>query len=180
MKQEIDAVTEIVLGGLPAGRRVLIGIDGVDASGKSTFAAALAERVTGRSVVLIHVDDFLNPSRVRHQCGRHSPEGFWLHTYDYDALKAFVLDPLSPSGNGEYRSASFDPELDAMDPSLLRVADQDAVILVEGMFLHRDRLTDVWDRSVFLDTNPARPRLHDDVADAAAAAAEERSRLTLG
>ena len=37
-----------------------------------------------------------------------------------------------------------------MKPELIE-APSDAVIVVEGMFLHRDELLDFWDVSVFLD-----------------------------
>jgi uridine kinase len=49
------------------GRRVLVAIDGPDGAGKTTFAADLSaalERI-GRPVVVIHVDNFLNPRASR-------------------------------------------------------------------------------------------------------------------
>ncbi|MGV0153296.1 hypothetical protein ACSW29_08165 [Rhodococcus sp. GB-02] len=36
----------------------------------------------GSPLIAIHVDDFLNPSKIRHRRGRQSPEGFWLDSYD--------------------------------------------------------------------------------------------------
>lgn len=38
------------------GRR-MVAIDGVDGSGKTTFAANLVHAITARPVVLVHVDD---------------------------------------------------------------------------------------------------------------------------
>ena len=55
---------------LPAGTgRSLIAVDGVDGSGKSTFADDLAAVIRGRPVIVIRVDDFLNLRDVRHQRG---------------------------------------------------------------------------------------------------------------
>lgn len=139
---------------LPRGRRALVGVDGVDGSGKTTFSAALAPALAaaaGRPVLLIHLDDFLNPSAVRHRRGRRSPEGFWLDTYDYAAFHEFILAPLGAGGDGGYRAASYDPAADAVRPAERRQAPEDAVVVVEGMFLHRDGLHGRWNFSVFLD-----------------------------
>ncbi|MEO7015793.1 MAG: hypothetical protein ABI130_04405 [Leifsonia sp.] len=151
MTTGFQSVAAAVLQGLPTGGRVLVGIDGVDGSGKTTFTETLASAITDRGVVIIHLDDFLNPPHIRHRRGRDSPDGFWLDTYDYRALKTLVMDPLCSSGSGRYRTARLDPiaDVDAATPVL--VAEVDAVVLIEGMFLHRDELAGVWDRSVFLD-----------------------------
>jgi uridine kinase len=77
-------------------------IDGVDASGKSTFADWLAEalRSFGRSAQVIHVDDFVHVSSVRHRRGRNSPEGYFHDSYAYASLTRYVVQPLSASGDG--------------------------------------------------------------------------------
>ncbi|MGZ0711339.1 uridine kinase (plasmid) [Coraliomargarita sp. W4R53] len=148
MTPELQAVTDAVLMGLPTDRRVLMAIDGVDGSGKSTFAATLADREQRRPVVTIHLDRFLNPPAVRHRRGRESPEGFWLDTHDYAAFRSLALEPLSAVGNGEYRECS-DAEDDATCAP--KTAAANALVLFEGMFLHRDELAGTWDRSIFLD-----------------------------
>ncbi len=71
----MDVIVKRVLDNVPDQHRALIGIDGVDASGKSTFAAALARGVSGRPVELVHLYDFLNPSTIRHRRGRVPPRG---------------------------------------------------------------------------------------------------------
>lgn len=115
----------------PRTGRQLVAIDGIGGSGKTLFTAALAEEITSRAVVVLRVDDFFNPSEVQHARGRHSPEGFWLDTYDYDSLIGDALEPLSAS-HRHYRAAL------AASPS---VAAEDALALVEGTFLLRDRRT---------------------------------------
>jgi len=146
----MDAVVEFVCTHLPP-TRALVAIDGVDGSGKTTFAADLAARITQRPVILIHVDDFLNPTSTRHARGRRSPEGFWLDSYNYRALDEYVLESLSPRGNGRYRAASYDPATDSIIRPPAASAPQDAIVLIEGMFLHRGELADRWDLSLFLD-----------------------------
>ncbi|GAB3519752.1 uridine kinase [Arthrobacter monumenti] len=149
--QGIPAIADFISTQLPAAHRTLIGIDGVDGSGKTTFANTLAMSFPSRQTAVIHVDDFLNPPEVRHRRGRHSPEGFWLDSYDYEALWRDVIEPLLPSGTGIYRAASFDPSKDkALQPSPQQSAT-DTVVIIEGMFLHLDELVNVWDLSLFLD-----------------------------
>jgi uridine kinase len=131
--------------------RVLIAVDGVDGSGKSTFANDLAEVIRVRPVIVIHADDFLNLRAVRHRRGRDSPEGFWLDTYDYEALFRHVLFPLRRGGSGSYRPAATDHHQDVrLNPPIMQAAEN-AVVIVEGMFLHRDELVGCWDYSCFLD-----------------------------
>lgn len=129
----------------------LMAIDGVDGSGKTTFAANLAAEIQHRPVIVIHVDDFLNPSPIRHSRGRHSPEGFWRDTYNYAAVRESVLVPLGPSGHGRYSPVAYDLLTDRTVPAMPLQAPANAVVLVEGMFLHRDELAASWDASVFLD-----------------------------
>ncbi|HET7901538.1 MAG TPA: hypothetical protein VFL59_10150 [Candidatus Nanopelagicales bacterium] len=132
---------------------VRVGVDGVNGSGKTTFADALATVLEerGRSVVRIREDDFLNPRVIRYRLGRASPEGYLADSYDLVRLRTDVLDPLGPSGDGRFREGSLDLATDtALDPPW-RVAAPGSVLVLDGMFLHRDELAGVWDVSVLLD-----------------------------
>lgn len=137
---------------LPDGWR-LVGIDGVDGSGKTVLAGELAAliRGAGRAVVEIHVDDFHHLRAHRYRRGRLSAEGFWLDSYDYAALERDVLQPLGDGGSGAYRPVATDLERDVVvELEPLRAPD-DALVLVEGIFLHRDELAGRWDRSIYVD-----------------------------
>ncbi len=134
-------------------RPAVIAVDGADGAGKTTFARHLAASIerAGRPAVIVHEDDFLAPRRVRHRRGRHSPEGFFLDSYDLVALSQHVLEPLGPGGDRRIRRAVFDHRRDAPIHALDEEVPRDAVVIVEGMFLHRDELADRWDWSVLLD-----------------------------
>jgi uridine kinase len=128
-------------------------VDGVDGSGKTTFAQRLADAysVAGRPVHLVHLDDFLNPREVRYRRGRSSPDGFFLDSYDLASFTATVLEPLRPGGSRAIVRRVFDHRADrVVDDEAVEIA-ADAVVIVEGMFLHRDELAGRWDLSVFLD-----------------------------
>lgn len=135
------------------GRPALVAVDGVDGSGKTTFAARLAGAFTerGRPVEVVHLDDFLNPRVVRYRRGRTSPEGFFRDTYDLATFSARVLEPLGPTGSRTIVRRAFDHVADRPVTDRPVHVPADAVVIVEGMFLHRDGLREHWDVSVFLD-----------------------------
>ena len=87
-----------------------VAIDGVDAAGKTTLANELAGpfEARGRHVIRASTDGFHNPHEVRYRRGPESPEGYYLDSFDYETLRASLLEPLGPGGDLRYRTASFD------------------------------------------------------------------------
>jgi uridine kinase len=132
---------------------VRVGVDGVDGSGKTTFANELSDalQAVGREVVRVSADDFHNVRAVRYRRGRLSPEGFWQDSYNYDRLRADVLEPLGPGGSRRYRAAAHDLESDQVLDPPHELAPAGAVLVVDSLFLHRDELMGAWDFSIFLD-----------------------------
>lgn len=138
---------------LPSNGVARVGVDGVDGAGKTYFADELAAilQASGRTTIRASVDGFHNPRVVRYQRGRTSPEGYYYDSYDYEQLKAALLDPLSPGGNRRYRTAAFDHRIDARVDMPERSAAAGDILIVDGIFLHRPELGAYWDCSVFLD-----------------------------
>lgn len=139
--------------GLGAESVTRVAIDGVDGAGKTTFAkelGAVVERM-GRPVIRVSADDFLNPRSVRYRFGRTSPDGFFLDSYDYEALRRYVLEPLGPGGSGRIRRRAFDLSADAPIEAVEETPAANAILILDGLFLHRDELAEVWDFSIFLD-----------------------------
>jgi len=134
-------------------RCVRVAVDGVDGSGKTTFATELAAvlRARGRSVLHVSADEFHHVRAVRHRRGRDSAAGFWLDSYDYQALAENVLDPFAPGGSRQYRRAVHDVVTDEFLDRPWQTAPPGTVLVIDGLFLHRDELAGVWDFSVFLD-----------------------------
>jgi uridine kinase len=127
-------------------------ITGVDGAGKTTLADELAPLVgVHRPVIRASIDGFHNPRAVRHAKGRTSPEGFFRDSFNVGLFRSALLDPLAPGGNGRYRVAAFDHRIDGAVAAPELQAPTKAVLLVDGIFLQRDELIDVWDLTVFLD-----------------------------
>ncbi len=130
-------------------RPVLVAVDGADGAGKTRFADALGETLAaaGRTVGRGGIDDFLHPAAHRHALGR-TPRTVWERTTDLAAVRRDLVDPW-------------------------RARTDDAVLVVDGIFLQRPELADVWDLVVWLEV-PDAERVHrmarrdggvDDVAD---------------
>ena len=130
-----------------------VAIDGVDGAGKTHFAAELAAVLesSGRPIIRASVDGFHNPSAVRYGRGRGSPEGFYRDSYDYDALKTNLLEPLSPGGSGLYRTAVYDVALERPVNAPEKRAEVGAILIFDGIFLHRPEVRGYWDVSVWLE-----------------------------
>lgn len=152
----LQALADQILA-LPAAGVLRIGIDGVDGAGKSVFGDELAEllRAAGRRVIRASVDSFHRPRALRYQRGRHSPEGFFYDSYDYAQLRAALLDPLSPGGDGRYRTAIFDHRSDSAVSVPEAQAEPGDILVFDGIFLHRPELRSYWDWSVFLHVSTA-------------------------
>jgi uridine kinase len=150
--QILDAVAGLIPE-RPGSDCILVGVDGVDGSGKTVFADELSEviRRSGRPTVRVSVDDFHNVSALRYRRGRDSPEGFWLDSFNYARLRSDVLVPLGPGGSRRYRQRGHDLASDQELRPEPQVAPASSVVVIDGLFLHRHELADVWDFTIFLD-----------------------------
>ena len=140
----------------PAGR-VIVAIDGLDGAGKTVFADGLAEvfAETGDAVFRAGIDGFHRPRGERYLRGRRSPEGFYRDSYDYATFRRVLIDPFrdgaQTAGTTGFQLTAFDVARDAPVESQWVTAPLDAVLVVDGIFLHRPELRDLWDWSVWLD-----------------------------
>jgi len=135
---------------VPAGRRALVGVDGRGGAGKTVFADELAAVLTaaGRGVLRASVDGFHRPRADRYRRGRDSAVGYWRDAYDYDRMVRALLDPF---GRGEpVRTAVHDVRTDAVLDLPPVPVGRDDVLIVDGVFVHRDELTPYWDFSIYL------------------------------
>jgi uridine kinase len=131
--------------------RAIVAVDGVDGSGKTSFADELAPLIKQgvRPVIRAGVDGFHNPKAVRYRRGKGDPEGFFQDSYNYDSLRRHLLDPFR-QGAAWVDMARFDHRTDREIVSARREAEPSAILLFDGIFLHRDELCSLWDYSIFL------------------------------
>jgi uridine kinase len=132
---------------------VRVAIDGVDAAGKTSLADELAAtlRQRGRQVIRASIDGFHRPRAQRYWRGATSPEGYYIDSFDYGALRSALLQPLGPHGSRRFRRAVFDYRADAPHLAAEEVAPADAILLFDGVFLLRPDINDQWDYRIFVD-----------------------------
>lgn len=137
---------------LPSDRIQKVGIDGVDGAGKTTLADHLASflKDQDRPILRASVDGFHNPREIRYLKGRTSPEGFYRDSYNYDALKQNLLEPLSQEGPVSFLDAIFDVNTNLEVKRSPVQAPSNAILIFDGIFLHRPELRHYWDLSIFL------------------------------
>ncbi|MBN2503090.1 MAG: hypothetical protein JXB38_20100 [Anaerolineales bacterium] len=130
-----------------------VALDGVDAAGKTTLADELAPllQTRGRPAIRASVDYFHNPREIRYQRGRGSPEGYFYDSFNYEAVRKLLLEPLGPTGIRQYQRGCFDHETDRLKEYPLEHAPEDAILLFDGVFLLRPELLDYWDYKIFVD-----------------------------
>lgn len=148
----VDQLTDLIIA-VERPHPVRVAVDGRSAAGKSTLGDELAARIEhgGRSVVRASIDDFYCPWVHKLSRGRLSAEAFYSGAYDYPALRSLLLEPLGPNGSRHYRTRWHDGwnEEEIDDPQ--RIAPNDSILIVEGVFLLRPELNGYWDVRVFVD-----------------------------
>ena len=120
-----------------------MGISGITASGKTTFANELAEEIKKRGVPVTRasIDDFHNLREVRYAQGKESARGYYEDAHDYTAFKERLLMPLGPNGNLQYETISHNLITDILVHNEPLVAQKNMVLIVDGTFLLKKTLS---------------------------------------
>ncbi|MBI2464448.1 hypothetical protein HYV57_05825 [Candidatus Peregrinibacteria bacterium] len=156
MKQEelIKYLAEVILNA-KRHHPVRVGIDGVDASGKTTLANSLADylKSQNRNIIRASIDGFHNPKIIRYQKGRNSPEGYYKDSFDNQAIIDNLLAPLGDNGNLQYRKAIFDFKTDSEVVLPIETTNKDSILIMDGVFLFRSELVNYWDLKIFIEAD---------------------------
>lgn len=118
-------------------RPVVIGINGLDCSGKTTFASALYDKLSSKNMkcALLHIDDYNNFETQKVIYEAHAQGAF---TEDF--LDLFYTDSI------HYDNAA---------KAIAESRHHYAVTIIEGVFLFKDCLAPVMDIKIFLPVDPA-------------------------
>lgn len=130
-----------------SGDRVLVAFDGPDAAGKTTLARGIADLLS-RPAICASVDGWHHPREVRLRRGAESPEGYYLDSFDLDAVVSDLLTPFR-SGASSVPTARFDHRADKPVRTDQHIPER-AALLFDGVFLLRDELVSEWDLRVYV------------------------------
>ncbi len=134
---------------------VRVAVDGIDNAGKTVLADELAALVGKRQrpVLRASADGFHRPRAERLRRGPLSAQGYYYDSFDYEALRRRLLEPLGPGGDLVCRTAVFDLDTDTAVESAPTAVCTDTVLLVDGVFLQRPELGYCWDLVVFVEVS---------------------------
>lgn len=158
-----DALASEILRDWGVGRRI-VAVDGVEGSGTAEVADELAVAITRRdhSVVRASLSGFHRPASERFARGRDSAEGHYRDSFDYSKLLRMLIEPFLLGGSAGFETAAFDARRDTEVEAKWLTAPRDTILVLDGVFLNRPELRELWSYSVWLE-----------LSDAAAAARRE-------
>ncbi|MFI7227360.1 uridine kinase [Nonomuraea angiospora] len=135
--------------------RVLVGIDGFTASGKTSFGHELAEQIVraGRPALRATLDDFKKPWKDRHLYDRESGEGYYRNAYDYEAVKRLLLEPGRSAEAGACALCGIDPLTQIDHSGTTTPLAADSVVVVDGVFAFRPEIDKYWDFRIWMDVD---------------------------
>lgn len=153
-KQNIKEIIDRILT-LKLTHPIRVGVSGITASGKTTFANELAEEIKKRGlpVTRASIDDFHNPRVIRYTQGKESARGYYEDAHDYTAFKERLLKPLGPNGNLQYETISHNLITDIPVYNTPIFAQPNMVLIVDGTFLLKKNIEYLFDYKIFVDTN---------------------------
>jgi uridine kinase len=152
----VDTVGSAVVSKAVAMRRPLVvGINGVDSSGKTEFSRSLSDSLAAQGLphALVHIDDFMLPKATRRK-GTSGADNYYNHTLDFQALRSQILEPVRAGAVPLTRTLQH-PHPRTDDVQLVHthhVPESPSALIVEGLFLFRPELADMFDARVYLDT----------------------------
>jgi len=152
-RDTIRAIAEQMQQNYPRGR-VVVGVDGPDATTTVPFADDLATelRLLGHDTFRASLADFQLPRAQRETRGVVTAVGLYDHGYDYSAFRRVLLGPFRLAGATGFSTAFFDAERDVTFESRWQTGPADAVLVVDGPYLLRPELRGIWNFTVRLDS----------------------------
>ncbi|GAM14886.1 kinase [Mesobacillus selenatarsenatis] len=149
----MDAVEELLTKIVCAGRqnkRVIIGVDGLSRSGKTTFVRKFASILSEKQIenMVFHLDDHIVGRSKRYNSGHEEWQEYYFLQWDVEWLKKSLLDNLIHQN--EIELPFYDNKLDQHVYQKLQLTGKD-VFIVEGIFLQREEWRPYFDFTVFID-----------------------------
>ena len=133
---------------------IRVAINGIEGTGKTTFAISLVKYLNGHNQNAIHItiDGFHFNKKARYRQGRNSAKGYYEDSYDEKSFVENVL--LRSQGNPpEYIEATHDLESDAYLNLLPKKLHPEAILVTDGCYLFKAIFNEFWDFRIYLRTD---------------------------
>ena len=132
-------------------RTVLVGISGIDGSGKGFVSAKLAEALRARSlnVALISADDWLNLPKVCLNPNNYA-EHFYEHAIRFDEMFERLIVPLSDHRGVDVLADCGDPKA-AVHRTHRYIFRNIDIVLLEGIFLFKEGYGEYFELKIWIE-----------------------------
>jgi len=130
----------------------IVGVNGIDASGKTTFAKELKTYLQKNdfSVQLLHIDDFHNPKKIRYD-GINEIEAYYNNAFNYKQLLKEILIPLKNDEEINKTITCLELDKDKYCKEIEYIIDRNDIVIIEGVLLFREPILNYIDIKIFLD-----------------------------
>ena len=134
--------------------RSIVAVDGAAGSGRTAFADDLAEVFEEREhpVFRASMKYFQRSAEEQDRFGDASPERTYRHGYDYATFRRVLTQPFRMGVTTSFVTQSFDPDRDTWIEPTWQTAPLDATLIVDGDFMLRRELRDLWAYSIRVDS----------------------------
>ncbi|MWB99755.1 hypothetical protein GB864_14480 [Agromyces sp. MMS17-SY077] len=102
-------------------------------------------------------DDFLRPVEDLAQFGEDTPYRFFQHGVDESTLRRSLVDPFRLGGSTGFVTRAYDAGADRWVEPKWMTAPADAILVIDGRFLGRQRLAGLWNFRIVLDAHASDP-----------------------
>ena len=134
--------------------RTIVAIDGTDASGRVDFADHLAEvlREDDRHVFRASMSDFQRAANEQDSSEPDKRLRLYRSGSDDSALRRVLVEPFRLGGSAGFVLKQRDPQSGEWIQPSWHTAPHDAVLILDGEFVNRPDVHDLWSYSVLLET----------------------------
>jgi len=135
------------------GRAIIVGINGIDCSGKTKLAHELKNQLDKKKYKnqIISIDDFHMPKSYRYDGGDCSPDNYYRRSFNLSKIIDEILNPVFERNaiNKEIKLLNLDTDKFTVIKSYN--IDQETIVIFEGVFLFRKELINYLDLKIYID-----------------------------
>jgi uridine kinase len=137
---------------LKQGQRIVLGIDGLSRSGKTTLSKKIEQHFQEKniSVHLFHIDDYIVERKRRYKTNNEEWYEYYHLQWNVEWLKENLFQKLKKSN--ELQLLTYDYNSDTQKLEVTKIPET-CIILIEGVFLQRKEWKDFYDFIIYLESS---------------------------
>ena len=147
-----EKILENIISNKSNNKAFVIGINGIDNSGKTTFAKSFEKylNLKGYKTQLILLDDFHNPTEVRYS-GQDEIDNYYNKSFNFKMIIEKILKPIKEDKNFKIKLNLLDLQTNKFEVERVYSIDTSTIVIFEGVFLFRKELLSYFDYKIFLE-----------------------------